>query len=73
MFRGLHLKSMAHARTHAAPHSTITNPPKKHNTGHSLGGSVGELIAYYTALLRPHTKVDMVSFGSPNVRSRGLY
>lgn len=58
-------------------HSQIAKPldeeMKKHNptrvtvSGHSLGGAVGNLLAYHIATAYPNIMVDMVSYGAPNV------
>lgn len=42
-------------------------PSKVTFTGHSLGGSVGALLAFYTTHVLPRTQVELVSFGAPNV------
>lgn len=36
-------------------------------TGHSLGGAVGALLAYYVTLRYPGVNVELITFGAPNV------
>lgn len=36
-------------------------------TGHSLGGAVAALLALYAAETYPDLRVDVVTFGAPNV------
>lgn len=41
-------------------------------TGHSLGGAVGALLAYYFAARYPDMTVELISFGAPNVGDEGF-
>lgn len=41
-------------------------------TGHSLGGAVGALLAYFFTTRYPDMIVELISFGAPNVGDKSF-